>query len=330
MKYTFTLFIIFFIGISLSAQKDFVKSGEGVSIDKLRPINYRSGEGVVLDTLFPPIFAEECANTVVSFEPTDGWGYVSGTNNFMDLEKAQKFSFEEEGMFSVMEVGVFFIDAALVGDGNLRAKIYSVNEETGGPGELLGTSNDLKASEVVTDDEELVLTLFNFDMPAAGSGDAFFVSIDFADLYTTNDTVGIFLSDVDCGSGEDAWEFFGDQWVRMFDSWGGLESDLFMAVVVDFQGSTSTNDISETLSVTTYPSPASDVINVNYSLKDPSTVLLEVYSLDGKRVVALPQGRQSTGTHNIQLQVDEWESGTYLTRISTDKGVFTGKAVVLR
>ena len=295
MKYIFTFLISFLFIVGLEAQKN----EEVIEVKRLeneiRPINYRSGQGQVMDTLFPPIFAEECANTVVSFTPTGQWGFVAGTNGFMDQEKAQKFEFTESSSLSVLEVGVFFSHAQVVGDGPLRIKIYGLDEATGGPGALLGTSDELNVSDIQISNETLLTTIFEFSTPATVEGNCFFASVDISDLYATNDTVGVFLSDMGCGSGEDAWELFNDQWVRLFDSWGGLDSDLFMAAVIDYQESTSTEDIDNTVSIKTFPSPATDVINVTYSLKDPSPVTLEVFSLDGKRMIVLPQGRKSTG-----------------------------------
>ena len=329
MKYTFTLLFSFLMISGLLAQKDYIRPEESRSKETIRPLTYRSGQGVAMDTLFPPIFGEDCANQVFALEPTGQWGFVAGTNGFLDQEKAQKFRFDDAESFSVVEAGVFFASASVVGDGALKLKIYAVDENTEGPGDLLGMSDELKVSDILIDEEVTVATIFEFSTPAQVEGDEFFVSVDLSNLYTSNDTVGILQSDVDCGSGEDAWELFNGQWARMFSNWGDLQSDLFMAVVVDFQESTSTEDIEKKVSISMFPSPATDVVNLTYALKDPTPVILDVFSLDGKKILTLPQGRVSSGTYNIQIDVREWLNGPYLARITTDKGVVTRKLMVM-
>ena len=328
MRHLFTILLILSFITGVSAQKE-VNLEEVKRVEnQIRPSNYRSGQGLVMDTLFPPIFNEDCANTVVSFEPTGGWGYVAGTNNFEDQEKAQKFEFNESSSFSVLEVGVFFSNASVVGDGPLRVKVYGLDERTGGPGELLGTSDDIKVSDILLSGENLLTTLFTFSTPAPVEGNCFFASVDFSDLYESNDTVGIFLSDIGCGSGEDAWELFGGQWAKLFDSWGGLDSDLFMAAIVDYQESTSTEDITEKLGLKIYPSPANDVINISYNLNTSDFINVEIFSIEGKRLKTLPGAERSSGFQQINLDVSDLNNGYYLTRITTEEGTATKSFII--
>jgi hypothetical protein len=329
MKYTFTLLFSMLTILSVQAQKEYIKTQDSRTVEDLRPITYRSGQGVAMDTLFPTIFDDECSDTLWSFQPSTQWGNVFGTNGFLDAEKAQKFRFDDAATYTVFDIGVFFSQASVVGDGNLRVKIYSVNPRDGGPDDLLGTSDDIKVSDIQIDDENLAITFFDLAEPIEVNQDAFFVSVDFTSLYETSDTVGVFHTDVDCGSGEDAWELFNGQWGNMFDSWGELQSEMAIVAFVDFQESTSTEDINEYVSFNTFPSPARDVLNIQYTLQESTPVNIELYGLDGKRMVMLPQGRQSTGNHNMQMDVSDWNNGSYLARITTEKGVITRKVIVM-
>jgi hypothetical protein len=315
--------------LSVQAQKEYTKTQDTRTVEDLRPLTYRSGQGLAMDTLFPTIFDDECSDTLWSFQPSTQWGNVFGMNGFLDAEKAQKFKFDEAEVYTVFDVGVFFAEASVVGDGSLRAKIYSVNVRDGGPDQLLGMSQDIKVSDIQIDEQDLAITFFDFENPIEINQDAFYVSIDFSSLYETNDTVGVFHTDVDCGSGEDAWELFNGLWGNMFDSWGGLQSEMAVVAFVDFQESTSVEDINEYVSINTFPSPARDMVNIEYTLKESSQVNIELYSLDGRRVAMHPQGRQSIGEHNLQVDVADWVNGSYLTRITTEKGVITRKVVVI-
>ncbi|NNF35069.1 MAG: T9SS type A sorting domain-containing protein [Saprospiraceae bacterium] len=329
MKYTFTLLLSFLMILGVQAQKEYTKTQDTRTVDDLRPLTYRSGQGLAMDTLFPTIFDDECSDTLWTFQPSTQWGNVFGTNGFLDAEKAQKFKFDDAATYSVFDVGVFFSQASVVGDGNLRVKIYSVNARDGGPDQLLGMSQDIKVSDIQLDEQDLAITFFDLENPIEINQDAFYVSVDFSSLYETNDTVGVFHTDVDCGSGEDAWELFNGLWGNMFDSWGGLQSEMAVVAFVDFQESTSTEDINEYVSIKTYPSPARDVVNIEYTLKESSQVNIELYGLDGRRIAVLPQGQQSTGKHNLQVDVSDWVNGSYLTRITTERGVITRKIVVV-
>jgi len=329
MKYTFTLLLSFLLALGIQAQKEFTKSEDFKRVDDLRPLTYRSGQGLAMDTLFPTIFDDECSDTLWTFQPSTQWGNVFGTNGFLDAEKAQKFKFDDAETYTVFDVGVFFSEALVVGDGNLRVKIYSVNVRDGGPDQLLGTSQDIKVSDIQLDDQNLAITFFDLENPIEVNQDAFYISVDFSSLYETNDTVGVFHTDVDCGSGEDAWELFNGLWGNMFDSWGGLQSEMAVVAFVDFQESTSTEDINDYVSVKTYPSPARDVLNIQYTLQESTPVNIELYGLDGKRVASFQQGRKSTGLHNTQVDVSDWNNGTYLARIITEQGVVTRKVVVM-
>ncbi len=328
MKYTFTFLFSVLMIFGLQAQKDFTISEDTRSVEVLRPLTYRSGQGLAMDTLIPPIFSEDCANQVFALQPTNEWGFVAGTNEFEDQEKAQKFEFNESASYTVFEVGVFFAGASVVGDGPLRIKVYDVDGATGGPGNLLGTSDDLNVSDILTDEEDLLVTIFDFTTPAPVNDDEFFISIDFSDLYESNDTVGIFQSDVDCGSGEDAWELFNGNWVSMFDSWGGLESDLFVVALVDFQESTSVVDNFNTHQLSIFPSPASDIATLNYSLEDHSDVRIQLFDFSGKLKYSAFKANVPAGLQSEIIDISQMENGYMLARITTQNGSST-KALII-
>lgn len=292
-------------------------------------------EDIVLqpvDTVFTPSFNEDCGQTVSFFGVTDGWGYVSGTNNFSDLEKAQRFDFPGAESYNVSEVGVFFHDATVVGDGEVSVKIYDVAND-GSPGNLLGTSNPLKVSELAIDDEFVIPTFFTFSEEIGLTGSQFFASVDLANLYGTQDTVGIFNTTQDCGNGNSTWELFSDgtTWLPYSsqNSWG-INVDLFIFVVLE-QMATGLNDLSPEEAglhlQNAYPNPASDQITLDFSLDQQEDINITIYQANGQWVKNHYLGSRARGAHKevIPLQLN---SGVYFYTFSTSKTRILRKFIV--
>jgi hypothetical protein len=67
--------------------------------------------------------------------------------------------------------------------------------------------------------------------------------------------------------------------------------------------------------LSSYPNPFNSSITIRYSLREPSTVSIEIYDLLGRRIDNLPQGRQQAGNHQIIWQANSLSSGVYFYRI---------------
>lgn len=302
-----------------------------------QPAQQSQARFMEMDTILSPILLDTCSGTVFNFQPTEGSGFIGGTNDFMDLEKAQRM-IANHSNFSVTEVFAFFGAAAIGGDGELSAKIYQVDPSTNGPGALVGTSDPIKASDINLDPDIIVPTPFVFSTPAPVMGNEFFVSIDLSALYTSQDTVGLLLTDVDCGFAEDAWELFGDgqTWVSLSNpdlSWN-LVSNFPMIVVLELGGISSTQEIASTDGAIrlhdAFPNPATDNLTIAYDLEVKSMVQLEVYSIDGKLLIQQNQAVQAPGAYQVQLPIATLPEGVYLYGIVTDKGRLMNKFVVGR
>ena len=333
MKFNATIIIILLLVSHVTiCQKS---SGEilfNKNIYKERVDTYRSGLSQVKDTLFPPIFFEECANEVFSFLNPVDWGFIGGTNSFADLEKAQKFSVENAEMIRIDQVGVFFAEAQIVSDGNVYVKIYDVDEATGGPGLLIGTSNTVKASEINIAQDNLLTTTFTFDNPPVVDGMAFFVSVNISELYTSLDTVSIFMSNIDCGNNNESWELFSDNatWASLADpdlSWN-ISSNFLMTAIVEYSETTSVVESSNPLGINVYPLPGSDRINIKYNLPESMTIRIDIYNMIGEKVYSSFKGDQPEGTHIQTTDISHLNNGTYFARISTQKSNSTTKIVV--
>ena len=195
-----------------------------------------------LDTLVHPALADTCGIIPFTFSPNEQWGFVGGTNGFLDWEKAQQLTYSEASAFYVHEVWGWFESPSIGSDGNMVASVYETDPDTGGPVRYIGSSAPLKVSELNTDPSQLLPTVFTFDPPVLVTGNSVLASIDFSGLYATQDTVTLFMTEDGCGDGANSWELFGDgaTWTPISESWQ-LNSDFFISAVV------SASDVGQTL-----------------------------------------------------------------------------------
>ena len=287
-----------------------------------------------IDTAFTSSFLDTCGLFVNFFGVTNGWGYVSGTNNFGDLEKAQRFDYPGANNYSATEVAVFFHDAIVVGDGDLSVKLYDVNSD-GSPGNVLGTSNSLKVSDLVIPDENNVLpTFFTFEEPVQLEGSQFFASVDLSNLYATQDTVGIFNTNEDCGDGSSTWELFGDgtTWFPFSSegSWG-IDVDLFIFVVLELSVTDVNNVSPEEVGLhlrDAFPNPAGNQITLDFSLDQREDIHVSIYHANGQLVKNHYLGSRMQGSHREVLSLKDLNSGVYFYSIATTKTRVLKKFIV--
>lgn len=309
---------------------------ERIAFMEYKPSESAQARFMELDTIVSPITGDTCSETLFIF-PIEQGGTVGGVNGFMDLEKAQRMIYAT-GNFSVTNIFAFFGAVDIMGDGNLSAKIYEVDETTNGPGVLVATSDPVKVSEINLDPEFVVPTPFVFSTPAQVVGNEFFVSIDLSELYDSQDTVSLFMTDVDCGFAEDAWELFSDgtTWVSISNpdlSWN-IVSNFFVIATLELDGVSGTTELIGTNGTIrlhdAFPNPASSSLTIGYDLDLKSSVQIEIYSMDGKLLQQQNQGSQVSGAYQVALSTEQLPEGVYLYGIVTNQGRLMNKFTVTR
>ncbi|MCK6620593.1 MAG: T9SS type A sorting domain-containing protein [Calditrichaceae bacterium] len=65
-----------------------------------------------------------------------------------------------------------------------------------------------------------------------------------------------------------------------------------------------------------YPNPFNPATTIRYVLKRPLKILLEVFDLNGRKVVTLAEGRQLPGEHEVVFDAGKLASGVYFYRLS--------------
>ncbi|MBX2873092.1 MAG: T9SS type A sorting domain-containing protein [Saprospiraceae bacterium] len=330
---TFSFVLLFFTGTAFAQERTMNPVPERVATKVLprAEITPRA----VMDTLVPPSWLLDCGDEAISFTIDGNWGFIGGTNGFGDTEKAQRYAFSDVTPVNVTEVWVFFTAASVEGDADVTAKVYSVNSD-GAPDVLLGTSDPVKPSSFVLDDQLALPTSFSFSTPALVEVTDFFISIDFADSYNNaTDTLGIFMSNQDCGSGDDSWERFstGDWFpISNGDASWGLDSDFWILPILEFEDPSNTNDIFAAQNglqiFPARPNPAYERVDFPYELSKGSKVTIEVYSADGRLVERLDKGQLGPGSHVENYTVSNLPAGSYVYGIITEEARIMSRFVV--
>ena len=117
----------------------------------------------------------------------------------------------------------------------------------------------------------------------------------------------------------------------------GLSGGTYGVVVVDANGCfttatasitvlTSIKDIDGVSAFEIYPNPTSDFVNINLSLEELQEVNFELYSMDGKLMTSQSFG--NTKQAQIKLDLSNYASGIYLTKVLIGKEVLVDRIVV--
>ncbi len=79
--------------------------------------------------------------------------------------------------------------------------------------------------------------------------------------------------------------------------------------------------------VSIFPNPARSLINISVTTENSSEVALELFSMDGKQLIAQRE-RLTIGTQQFQMDVSDLPSGFYMVRLQTDIGATTQKIII--
>lgn len=78
------------------------------------------------------------------------------------------------------------------------------------------------------------------------------------------------------------------------------------------------------------PNPAQDLTSFEFVTPTKSDVIIEVYNMNGQLMTTLLNEEVAEGTHNIELNVANFASGTYFVTMTSDSVVLTRKMTVLK
>lgn len=77
-----------------------------------------------------------------------------------------------------------------------------------------------------------------------------------------------------------------------------------------------------------FPNPAAEWVRVHVAVEKPGVCSLEIFDMEGKRVLRTGSSFLATGLYNMEIMISELASGHYICRFQTPEGESTGKLIV--
>ena len=85
----------------------------------------------------------------------------------------------------------------------------------------------------------------------------------------------------------------------------------------------SNNEFSEIEQMTVYPNPFGERTTIEFHLSESSRVWLSVYSIEGRKVAEILQGKMIEGNalQRWSFEADELQAGLYILELQTESGL---------
>ena len=177
------------------------------------------------------------------------------------------------------------------------------------------------------------LTIVNFQTPFIIYVD-YAMGVDFSQM--GDDTIGLVSTkDGDAHGTQLAWNKTSDgSWFSVLNSWydWGMDVDLGIFVIVD-KSSANVNDnyfVDGIKLSQNQPNPAIGNTLVQYEIENNANVVLQIFDVSGKIVASYNKGNQSAGRHDININSEKLNSGTYYYSLKAGNKRLTKKMVITK
>jgi hypothetical protein len=256
--------------------------------------------------------------------PNSGGGYVTGSNSFGDLAKAQEFAAPSQS--SEISGVVVWVAAKADEGASVTANLYALDgsgtNEAGSTNSAPGTILASTSKQLTRVDTSGFLTKFDFQNPVQLSS-GYAVGLDFSS-FGNNDEIGIVSNtDGDANGSENAWEKWSDgNWHTMESAWTQVDGDFDLGIFPILCPLTVTGiqDLSGQFNL--FPNPN----NGNFTIVNANGLVgtVEVFDAVGKLVYS--HSLQGELASEIILKAEQ--NGVYFVRVSTDSGLWNTRVVV--
>ncbi len=277
-------------------------------------------------------------NTPTIFENPFGWGYMTGTNEYNDIGKYQRFDVYDDAY--ILGARLYF---ALVEIANDPDSIYVVVRGVGPEGQPA----ELKTRKGITTDIipvglEGIYVEFDEPIHVQGMGfipDTIFIGFEWA--LTANDTFAVYADADGEGDNENrAWERFNDGTFNDFlpllfnptFSWN-IDTDLWIKAYYTTTPPSSVDDklLLNTFSLEqNYPNPFNPETRIIYTIAENSLVTLKVFDILGNEVALLVNEQKESGIYEVMFDASELSSGVYFYTLSADKFITSKKMILIK
>lgn len=78
-----------------------------------------------------------------------------------------------------------------------------------------------------------------------------------------------------------------------------------------------------------YPNPANNPVTLSYYLPKESTILLQLYTAEGRLLKTVSEGMQQSGIHKVEVPLRDVAQGVYFYRLATEDQNLQKKLIVL-
>ena len=79
-----------------------------------------------------------------------------------------------------------------------------------------------------------------------------------------------------------------------------------------------------------YPNPFNPVTNISYELPLDSQVILDVYDVEGRKIITLTEGIKAAGNHTIEWSAEGYPSGLYFIKLDASEFTQTQKLMLVK
>lgn len=267
-------------------------------------------------------------------------GYISGTNTWGDLCKAQQYVVQSP---YTIEGALFWVGYKYGTSGYLTFKIWDMDGNTGVNSK---TPDDQPGTAICPKTVLRSVSTSIADVKASSAGDMEnWQVVSFAPIGVVRDyAMGIDMSAMgsdsvclvnsDKGSAmgtELAWEqWSGGLWITMYTGWTDFDTDLMIFPLVDLSGlSIEEQCFVQGFKLGMYPNPAGEQLTIDYEQQQVMPLNLRVVDMNGKQVYSRELPYQSAGHHQIKINIAEWQSGIHFLMLSGNGQGIARKFTVL-
>jgi len=78
-----------------------------------------------------------------------------------------------------------------------------------------------------------------------------------------------------------------------------------------------------------FPNPALDHLTIRYRMPDAGYRMIDLYSIEGRKIRELVNESMPAGTHEMEMDVSDLPAGVYFVRVQADNAVQTRKLVIV-
>jgi hypothetical protein len=79
-----------------------------------------------------------------------------------------------------------------------------------------------------------------------------------------------------------------------------------------------------------YPNPFNNITKIEFTVPDLSWVVLEIYDIQGKKVMTLFNGSKRAGKHVVNFDGSKLGSGVYIYKLSSGQNTISKKMILMK